>query len=188
MVFDRASTMLASVLAALSVCPQPSIASDISLPFLQERVPTLAPFAHVRFCLSNPDQCTQGKGASVISLTPGLEQQIEMVNDDVNRAIKPRNSTSGQEDWRIDAPAGDCNDYAVTKRKDLIDRGFPVPALRLAVAMTPQGVGHTVLVVRTTKGDLVLDNRTADIKTWSQTGLRWLKIESAKDPRLWFAL
>jgi predicted transglutaminase-like cysteine proteinase len=188
MVFNRALPVLASLPAIVGVCSEPSIASDISRPFLQERVATLAPFAHVRFCLSNPDQCVKGNGASVILMTPEIEQQIETVNSYVNQEIRPERDTSAEEDWRIDVSAGDCNDYAVTKRKDLIDRGFPIPALRLAVAMTPQGVGHTVLIVRTTRGDLVLDNRTADIKTWSQTGLRWLKIESATDPHLWFAL
>jgi predicted transglutaminase-like cysteine proteinase len=80
---------------------------------------------------------------------------------------------------------GDCNDYAVTKRHALIESGLPSKALRLSVVKTASGVGHLVLVVVTTKGDVVLDNLTEVIRVWQSTDYQWIKIQSASDPRFW---
>jgi len=43
-------------------------------------------------------------------------------------------------------------------------------------------------VVKTSKGDLVLDNRTSAIRPWKNTDLRWVKIQSPDNPRLWLAI
>ncbi len=42
-----------------------------------------------------------------------------------------------------------------------------------------------VLVVKTGKGDLVLDNRFAAIREWNKTGLRWVMIQSSANPARW---
>ena len=52
--------------------------------------------------------------------------------------------------WTIAPHEGDCNDYAVTKRHQLLEKGLPSSALRLSVTKTVTlGVGHLVLVVST---------------------------------------
>ncbi|RYG94519.1 MAG: hypothetical protein EON58_16080 [Alphaproteobacteria bacterium] len=51
---------------------------------------------------------------------------------------------------------------------------------------TPSGEGHAVLVVKTTDGDLVLDNHYNKITPFNRTSLDWLKIQSGDNPRLWF--
>lgn len=84
--------------------------------------------------------------------------------------------------------SGDCEDYAITKRHKLIAQGWPIRSLRLAVARTAWGEGHAVLVVKTSDGDLVLDNLTSAIKPFQKSGLRFLKIQSEDNPRMWFAL
>jgi predicted transglutaminase-like cysteine proteinase len=66
--------------------------------------------------------------------------------------------------------------------------GVPAKALRLAVVKTPSGIGHLVLVVATSKGDVVLDNLTGAILPWQQTGYQWLKIQSASDARFWYSV
>ena len=39
--------------------------------------------------------------------------------------------------WNIPTDGyGDCEDYALTKRRDLIAAGFPAQALRIAVVLT----------------------------------------------------
>ncbi|MNL69638.1 hypothetical protein D3C87_1945270 [compost metagenome] len=58
----------------------------------------------------------------------------------------------------------------------------------MAVARTRSGEGHAVLVVKTSKGDLVLDNRSSAIKPWRSTDLRWVKIQSGDNPKRWFAM
>jgi predicted transglutaminase-like cysteine proteinase len=52
--------------------------------------------------------------------------------------------------------------------------------------MTASGVGHLVLLAATTKGDLVLDNLTDAIRPWQSADYHWLKIQSARDPKLWY--
>jgi predicted transglutaminase-like cysteine proteinase len=151
--------------------------------------PTLAPFQHVRFCLRYPSECkSEARELDRIAMNAGLSELLKRVNHDVNAAISPRvkNSSSDLRDgWAIAPASGDCNDYAVTKRHDLIESGLPAKALRLSVVKTASGTGHLVLVVATTAGDVVLDNLTDAIRPWKRTSYRWLKIQSSADARLW---
>ncbi len=88
----------------------------------------------------------------------------------------------------MNVTAGDCEDFALTKRDHLIAMGWSPKALRIAVTKTPYGEGHAVLVVKTDQGDLVLDNRSNAIKGWKDTDLRWLMIQSGDNPRVWYEL
>ena len=47
-------------------------------------------------------------------------------------------------------------------------------ALQLATAVTPDKVGHLVLVIDTTEGDWVLDNLRADVERWRDLPYRWV--------------
>jgi predicted transglutaminase-like cysteine proteinase len=114
---------------------------------------------------------------------------LKRVNQTVNAAIAPMLKTYGPElkdGWTIAPEMGDCNDYAVTKRHELQQSGLPARALRLSVVKTASGIGHLVLVVSTTKGNLVLDNLSEAILPWQSTDYRWIKIQSANDARFWF--
>ncbi|HWF46900.1 MAG TPA: transglutaminase-like cysteine peptidase [Bryobacteraceae bacterium] len=153
-----------------------------------ESAPTLAPFQHVRFCLRYPAECKPSSAAQRIELDVQTMQLLDRVNRDVNLSITPKvkaYNANLADGWTIGPDSGDCNDYAVTKRHNLISRGLPSAALRLSVIKTPSGIGHLVLVVATTNGDVVLDNLTSAIRPWQITEYRWLKIQSATDPRLW---
>lgn len=69
---------------------------------------------------------------------------------------------------------GDCDDYALTKRRLLIERGVPWQALQPMVC-TLKGEGHLVLLVRTNKRDLILDNRDPIIREWDKIrGYEWI--------------
>lgn len=151
--------------------------------FLPEKGRTMAPFPHIVFCMNSPGQCKDGGGKSLIAMTEKTQTVLDSVNSAVNDAIIPREIPD--EPWRINPSTGDCNDYAVSKRSRLIQAGLPTRAVRLAVALTPQGIGHTVVVVRTTNGDVVLDNRISAIKRWDKTDLSWLKVQSSTNPRNW---
>jgi predicted transglutaminase-like cysteine proteinase len=109
------------------------------------------------------------------------------VNREINHDIIPVND-SGNDTWSLAPREGDCEDYAITKRHALIARGWPASVLRLAVARTAWGEGHLVLVVRTDKGDLVLDNLTGAVRSWRKTGLHWEMIQASNDPRIWHKL
>lgn len=155
-----------------------------------EGSPILAPFQHVRFCLHYPADCKSDPTENErISLNDETSKLLDRVNREVNAAINPTVKSYGsdlQDGWSIAPVMGDCNDYAVTKRHELLQNGLPAKALRLSVVKTSSGIGHLILVAVTTKGDLVLDNLTETIRPWQNTDYRWLKIQSATDARFWY--
>lgn len=152
--------------------PQAAIAESSAAP----------PVGYQIFCLRNPEQC-QGGGASVVRATESTFQEISRVNSAVNRAIKPR-SDGAADVWAAGAAEGDCEDYVLTKRQELIARGFPPSALRVAYVKTRSGEGHAVLVVRTDQGDLTLDNLSGSVRGLKSTGYNVVSMSGAK-PLVW---
>jgi predicted transglutaminase-like cysteine proteinase len=163
--------------------------SNILTP-IEDASPTLAPFQHVRFCLRYPSDCKSNPMENErIELNAQTLDSLKRVNQSVNASIIPELKSYGpelQDGWTIAPNMGDCNDYAVTKRHELLENGFPSRALRLSVVKTASGIGHLVLVVVTTKGDIVMDNLTEAIRPWQSTDYQWLKIQSATDARFWY--
>ena len=156
---------------------------------ISEASPTLSPFQHVRFCLRYPADCkSDPTETTTVELTAETIETIQRVNRDVNASIMPVGRSNAVDDggWRISPASGDCNDYAVTKRHELVRSGLPAKAVRLAVVKTTSGIGHLILVVSTNKGDLVLDNLSETIMPWQLTKYHWVKIQSASDARYWF--
>ncbi|KAA2236920.1 transglutaminase-like cysteine peptidase [Salinarimonas soli] len=153
-----------------------------------ERV--LAPTAFVRFCLRKPTECTSvGSGGSV-PIDPQAVRDLIEVNRSVNQSIRPirKSAFAGVGTWEVGPHAGDCNDYAVTKRHHLIQRGWPAGALLLTEVETSWGEAHLVLTVRTSNGDYVLDNLSAAVRPWSATDYRWVRRQSAADANTWVSL
>jgi predicted transglutaminase-like cysteine proteinase len=50
------------------------------------------------------------------------------------------------------------------------------------------GDGHAVLLVRTSSGDFVLDNKTDTIRAWQDTAYRFVKRQSVADPNRWVSV
>lgn len=163
---------------------------------LDERVhfgsPVLPPIGHSRFCLRYPDDCEVHSidfRHRNIELTAARWNDLNSVNREVNRAIDPfvTIESATVEQWLISPATGDCKDYAVTKRHELLMRGWPSRALLLSEVIVPSGEHHLVLVVRTKDADLVLDNLNANIrpvtKTYAQ--YQWVRIESPQNPKFW---
>ena len=121
-----------------------------------------------------------------VSLTAERWDDLKEVNATVNREIAPELNELGLagEKWLINPRSGECHDYAVSKRHELLDRGWPARALLLSEVVTHSGEHHLVLVVRTKNGDLVLDNLTPQIRPWSRAPYRWVRIQPT-DTRLW---
>ncbi len=157
-----------------------------------DAAPTLAPFQHVRFCLRYPSDCKSHPAENErIDVDTETSELLKRVNHNVNMSIAPMVKSYGSnlgEGWTIAPDTGDCNDYAVTKRHELLESGLPAKALRLSVVKTASGIGHLVLVVVTTKGDVVLDNLTEVIRPWQSTDYHWLKIQSATDSKFWYEI
>jgi predicted transglutaminase-like cysteine proteinase len=155
-------------------------------------LPVLAPMAHVRFCLRYHEECEVRRvdfRRRNIALTPKRRNELNVVNRKVNREIIPEPNLGGvlAEEWLLSPKAGDCNDYAVTKRHMLIALGWPSRVLLLSEVVAPSGQHHLVLVVRTKNTDLVLDNLSANVRPVSMTyrQYQWVRIESPQNPRFW---
>lgn len=182
--------LLQSVVTAAAIGPgglMHNFKTSPSARFLSGEAGTLAPFAHVVFCLKVPDECRATAGPEEVELDGSKLKELASVNDEVNAEIIPK-IMPGLETWSISPTYGSCHDYAITKRHRLLAAGWPIRTLRIAIAMTPEGIGHAILVVKTSAGDLVLDNRSSRILPWKQTDLQWIKIESGEDPQKWLSL
>jgi predicted transglutaminase-like cysteine proteinase len=151
--------------------------------FVQESVSSKGPLSFQAFCGFNPQECRPG-GASKIALDDSIMRVLSRVNSRVNRSIRPKLDNPLVQVWRINPSSGDCKSYAISKRHELIRAGLPASALRIAYVKTRQGVGHAVLIVKTDRGDLTLDNLTGEIKPFRQAGYRLIAVSGA-DPRRW---
>lgn len=149
---------------------------------------TIPPFAFAKYCAQQLSACEKQGESNIMTLSPDKRAFLQRINVQVNNEIVYRDDNGQDDDWRSNVKFGDCEDYALTKRQRLLSAGWPSGALRLATARTKTGEGHTVLVVTTSAGDLVLDNRTNIVKPWFATQLRWIKIQSANNPQQWEAL
>ena len=74
---------------------------------------------------------------------------------------------------------GDCEDYALEKRRRLIAAGVPAQSLSMAVAVTARGESHAVLIVAMESGDMVLDNLTPWATPWQDLNYRWVERQTA---------
>lgn len=151
--------------------------------------PTLPPMAYTQFCVRYQDQCRTRlifRGGPV-KLTEERWADLREVNRVINRGIIPESNELGLagEKWLINPASGDCNDYAVSKRHELLARGWPARALLLAEVVVSSGEHHLVVVVRTRTGDLVLDNLNPQIKPWARVPYRWVRVQLPTSQKLW---
>ncbi|MBP1848732.1 transglutaminase-like cysteine peptidase [Rhizobium halophytocola] len=167
-----------------------NLASAPGVSFIRVDRPTLAPFAYVKFCMTYPGECNSRGGTSLVHLNRAKRGQLFAVNRRINQQIRPVHDAAGLggDVWQVNVTSGDCEEFALAKRQRLIALGWPSSALRIAVARTYSGEGHAVLVVKTSAGDLVLDNRTTLVKPWQTVALHWEKIQSSDNPRLWYTM
>ena len=69
-------------------------------------------------------------------------------------------------------------DYALLKRRKLIEARLPREAMLMTVVWDRDHQGHSVLAVRTNKGEYILDDRTSEVLLWSKTGYGFVKLQS----------
>ncbi len=120
---------------------------------------------------------------------------LRSVNDQVNGVMRatPDTEIYGVADyWNDPALArgvrGDCEDFALEKRRALIEHGVPPASLSIAIVRTRQGEEHAVLVVTTDAGDYVLDNLTWDVRPWRRAGYTWISRQGPGDDLGWVSL
>lgn len=140
-----------------------------------------APLAYQLFCLKNKGECRPG-GASHAIYSASLVAKLEVVNQRVNRGMTFRSER--KDTWSVNSKSGDCEDFVLTKRHRLLRMGIPAGALRIAAVRNSKGEGHAILVVKTDRGDFVLDNARPNIVKRNKTGYRLIAMSSA-NPMSW---
>ncbi|GJD49957.1 hypothetical protein OPKNFCMD_2693 [Methylobacterium crusticola] len=175
----------AQTLAALPALPAPSVSAA-------EMGQARPIAAWVEFCQRYASECALDPSEPAqVTLTPRLWQTIGSINRSVNAALR---AVTDQEHWGMpdrwdlaEDGAGDCEDYQLLKRKLLAQAGLPRRAMRMTVVIDEKGEGHAVLMLRTDRGDLVLDNKTSAVLPWHRTGYTFIKRE-AQDAVAWVSL
>jgi predicted transglutaminase-like cysteine proteinase len=180
-------------LAASTIGMLPAVAGPERLTHVLVSELTQPPPGWIEFCARQPGECPSTMTAPQnLALSRKTWRDLVQVNNWVNETIKP---LTDLEHWGVverwsypDDGYGDCEDYALLKRRMLIEAGWPRESLLLTLVRGPDGEGHAVLTVTTDKGDYVLDNMSWDILLWSRTGYRFVKRQSQYDPNVWVSL
>ena len=168
-----------------------AVARDVSYASVGDT--TSIPYGWVEFCHRYQSECaSDGAAAADVNLTAKSLVEIQKVNAFVNRSIEP---VSDMDHWgvvdRWDLPMdgkGDCEDYALLKRKMLIERGFPRQALLITVVRDELNEGHAILTVKTNAGEFILDNLNDEVKPVDRIAYRLVKRQSQENPNVWVAL
>ena len=132
-------------------------------------------------------------GDKAIVLSRRVWDEIAQVNAAVNDEIV---ATPDLAVWKVDdywslpvgprhRRRGDCEDYVLQKRHDLLARGYPQEALSVALVRTRWGEHHAVLIVETTSGAFVLDSLSSHIAPWSALDYLWVVRQNPADPSQW---
>jgi predicted transglutaminase-like cysteine proteinase len=153
---------------------------------------TSQPIGHYEFCKATPAECSvRLRDTGPLHLTDATWQEISAVNMLVNSTVKPMNDFDiyGKDEvWAYPHGAGDCEDYVLEKRRDLMLKGISLADLLITVVRKPDGEGHAVLTVRTDQGDYILDNLNDTVRPWEETGYRYLKRQAANHTGRWVTI
>ena len=136
----------------------------------------------IHFCRQRPEECAVNSSEpATITLTPQAWGTLTKVNRQVNAAIR---RITDHAHWGVadrwdfaEDGYGDCEDYQLVKRRHLVAAGFPRRALRLTAVIDEDGASHAVMMVRTDRGDFILDNKRNAVLPWRETGYVYLQRE-----------
>ena len=161
--------------------------------YMQTGGRTTQPVGHYEFCQRLPNECRQVTPAEApVDLTRKLWATIIAVNNSVNTSVQPRTDMEmwGKEEvWSYpDSGFGDCEDYVLEKRRELMQAGVPAGDLLITVVRQPNGDGHAVLTVRTSLGEFILDNLQPKVMAWTDTDYTYLKRQSTRNSGVWVSI
>lgn len=158
--------------------------------FLQLKKPIAAPRGFASICGRYDWACVGGSRGSVPE--DDILDLARSVNRSVNtgfRQISDGQQYGVQEVWALPTGrGGDCEDFVLLKKLALIKKGVPASRLLIATVLDRHRSPHAVLILRTTSGDLVLDNLRSQIKPWRDTGYSFLRVQNPDQPSNWQAV
>jgi predicted transglutaminase-like cysteine proteinase len=152
---------------------------------------TAAPAGYADLCRREPTQCPQGgygfsqplqrtsyqaPALGTVAMTAARWKELDEVNISANeriRYVSDQAQYGVQDYWAVATTAGDCEDIALAKRQALLDRGWAIDSLRLALVQSPASGQHVVLVVATSSGDYVMDSRLDFVLPWQKADYAW---------------
>lgn len=144
--------------------------------------PVLGPIGWQRWCLADLEDCLP-QGISVVSGRDAA-RLLAPAKASVDARSAGRADAVGDDFWSEASSYGDCEDFALAYRRELLRLGVPRGALRLVVAETERGERHAVLAVETDGGTQILDVRQTRPVSWRALGYTWLGVEDSYLP-LW---
>ena len=196
--------------AAIFMAAALNVPASAAVTFMAEGAPTPPPSGFSALCQENESACVgpapmSGKQihqaanrVAPVALTREEWASLQRLNREINTRIRPASDMSlyGVEEYWVDplaqhlfdrtyVAAGDCEDVALAKRDALEASGWPVEDMFLAVGYHRELGLHTVLIVRTQRGDLVLDSRTPWVTEWSDAPYIWTKRQVSGDSKQW---
>ncbi|RYG71080.1 transglutaminase [bacterium] len=170
----------------------PCIAAPGHGDFMKTGAKTAQPVGHYRFCETHAAECRPTEPhRNATLLTEVAWNVIKQVNTTVNRRIiqvTDEEYYRKVEFWTYPKSAGDCEDFALLKKRELKARGFADADLLITVVKKRDGSGHAILTVHTSEGDFVLDNLDDRVKRWWDTPYRFEKRQSADDAGKWVVI
>lgn len=186
------ATKLAIAICAVLFAVAPAAASSVDLTnaaFAQISGPTSIPIGHSEFCKQHRSECgAYDRSVAVETLTDKRWSSLVEINDRLNRDIVPvtdQDLYKVEEFWTYPQGYGDCEDIALAKRRELINYGWDASTLLMAVVRERNGNGHAVLMVRTDRGDLILDNQDGMVRLWTDTPYQYVKRQSQENAGQW---
>lgn len=184
------TAFVAAMAAFILVMPAKAASIDFANPaFARVAGQTSIPVGHAEFCKSHRAECGPNRNAiDATELSKRLWADLVQVNNAVNAAVTPVSDQDYYhvaEYWAYPDGYGDCEDIALAKRRALIENGWNPSTLLMAVVREGNGNGHAVLMVRTDRGDLILDNQDGRILLWNETPYQYLKRQSQAHAGQW---
>lgn len=180
------------LLSALAVLASAAAAYAQPSPWMLTGPRTTQPIGHYEMCRRSPIECNElTPNDRPFVLTPAAWQMIVDVNNHVNTTIEPRTDMQVYgvaEYWAYPVKYGDCEDFALLKRRMLMEKGIPAGDLLMTVVKQPNGDGHAILTVHTDRGDFELDNLDARVRLWSETSYQFIKRQSDTNSGLWVSI
>lgn len=147
------------------------------------------PIGHAQFCDTHKGECTVNRHIqAAVTLNEARWQQLVAINTEFNDEIiqvTDEELYHVKEFWTYPNGFGDCEDIALAKRRALIGLGWNPSVLLMTVAKEADGEGHAVLMVRTDRGDLILDNMDSTVRLWNQTPYHYVKRQSQANAGQW---
>ncbi|WP_433989905.1 transglutaminase-like cysteine peptidase [Sulfitobacter sp. TBRI5] len=171
----------------LAILPATGARSADESRFLPAKMAIAAPSGAHNLCGKYRWACSHSGTNSKV--TQNDLRQVDQINRRVNRQIREVTDQSQYRKpdyWTLPkSRRGDCEDFALLKKKDLIGAGIAPQNLLLTTVLDRKGRSHAVLVVRTTAGDYVLDNLNDKVKPWKNTRYTFLRMQNPAKPNAW---